>query len=108
MSSPSLSDKALAHIGAHATAARARLLRLSGWQPALAAVGLGVLSVLAMAPFFVWPVLFITLPGLIWLLDAKHAAVELNPAANRGSRWQSFMQLPAMRAANAHSNYCIH
>ena len=31
------------------------------------------LSVLAMAPFFVWPVLWITLPVLVWLIDGAIA-----------------------------------
>ncbi len=30
----------------------------------------GALSVLAMAPFFLWPILFVTLPVLVWVLDA--------------------------------------
>lgn len=38
-------------------------------RSALAAFAAGSISVLAMAPFFIWPVLFITLPILVWLID---------------------------------------
>lgn len=41
----------------------------SGWRRAALAFGAGALSVLAMAPFFLSPVLFLTLPVLIWLID---------------------------------------
>ena len=30
----------------------------------------GAASVLALAPFFAWPVLFVTMPVLVWSLDA--------------------------------------
>ena len=33
----------------------------------------GSLSVLSMAPFFIWPVLFLTLPVLVWLIDGAGA-----------------------------------
>jgi apolipoprotein N-acyltransferase len=46
-----------------------RLRNLRGWHRRLAAFVAGVVSVLAMAPFFVWPVLWITLPVLVWLVD---------------------------------------
>jgi apolipoprotein N-acyltransferase len=46
-----------------------RLCGSSGWRARLAAFVAGVLSVLAMAPFFLWPVLWITLPVLVWLID---------------------------------------
>jgi apolipoprotein N-acyltransferase len=41
----------------------------AGWRRHAAAFAAGALSVLAMAPFHAWPVLFVTLPTLIWLLD---------------------------------------
>src|SRR5271165_2488053 len=37
---------------------------------ALLAFFAGALSVLAMAPFFIWPVMFLTFPVLIWAIDA--------------------------------------
>ena len=41
---------------------------------AVAAFGAGAMSVLAMAPFFLSPVLFVTLPVLVWLIDRGDAA----------------------------------
>ncbi len=46
-----------------------RIARLAGWRRAAVACLAGVLSVLAMAPFFLSPVLFLTLPVLVWLVD---------------------------------------
>jgi len=46
-----------------------RLRSFAGWRGRLAAFVAGALSVLAMAPFFLWPVLWITLPALVWLID---------------------------------------
>ena len=40
-----------------------------GWKRALIAISAGALSVLAMAPFNAWPVLFVTFPLLVWLID---------------------------------------
>lgn len=37
---------------------------------ALIGIVAGACSVLAFAPFFCWPVLFVTLPVLVWLIDA--------------------------------------
>ena len=48
---------------------RQRSPRLRGWRRAAVAFAAGSLSVLAMAPFFVSPVLFLTLPVLVWLID---------------------------------------
>ncbi|MGI9403730.1 MAG: apolipoprotein N-acyltransferase [Hyphomicrobium sp.] len=48
---------------------------LSGWRRAAVAFVAGSLSVLAMAPFFFWPVLFLTLPVLVWLIDGAGAQV---------------------------------
>ena len=46
-----------------------RLRGLAGWRRRLAAFVAGAASVLAMAPFFLWPVLWVTLPVLVWLID---------------------------------------
>jgi apolipoprotein N-acyltransferase len=41
----------------------------AGWQRMMLACAAGVLSVLAMAPFHIWPVLLVTLPVLVWQID---------------------------------------
>ena len=40
-----------------------------GWRRRLIAFAAGALSALAMAPFNAWPVLFLTFPALVWLID---------------------------------------
>src|SRR5262245_18244315 len=50
-------------------AAAERLRMLGGWHRWAAAFAAGAASVLAMAPFFAWPVLWLTLPALVWLID---------------------------------------
>jgi len=40
-----------------------------GWRRALIAFVAGALSALAMAPFSFWPILFVTFPTLVWLID---------------------------------------
>ncbi len=56
--------------GLAGVAARVRDAR--GWRRLALAALAGGLSVLALAPVFFWPVLFVTLPVLVWLLDAHH------------------------------------
>jgi len=46
-----------------------RVSRTQGWTRRGIALLAGALSVLSMAPVFFWPVLFFTLPILVWLLD---------------------------------------
>jgi len=65
---------------------------LSGWRRLAVAFVAGSLSVLAMAPFFLWPVLFFTLPVLVWLIDGSKT-----PADDATSFWRR----PLMRAASA-------
>ena len=43
----------------------------SGWQRAGIAFLAGGVSALAMAPFNAWPVLFLTFPVLVWLIDGS-------------------------------------
>jgi apolipoprotein N-acyltransferase len=43
----------------------------SGWPRALIALTAGAASALAMAPVNAWPVLFVTLPVLVWLIDGS-------------------------------------
>jgi apolipoprotein N-acyltransferase len=40
-----------------------------GWRRWLIAFAAGALSALAMAPFNLWPILFLTFPTLVWLID---------------------------------------
>jgi apolipoprotein N-acyltransferase len=62
-----------------------RVRGLAGWRRCLGAFVAGAASALAMAPFFAWPVLWITLPALVWLLDGA-----LERGTGRGSaRWRS-------------------
>jgi len=47
---------------------------LTGARRALAATLAGAVSPLALAPFSVWPILFVTFAVLVWLLDGCYAA----------------------------------
>jgi apolipoprotein N-acyltransferase len=44
-----------------------------GWKRAVIALLAGVLSTFAMAPFNAWPVLFVTFPVVVWLIDGAGA-----------------------------------
>lgn len=55
----------IAHNAAHA------VLLASGWRRAGIAFLAGACSVLAMAPFGFWPILFLTFPVLVWLVDGS-------------------------------------
>jgi apolipoprotein N-acyltransferase len=58
----------------------AGLAALAGWQRFAVAFAAGLLSVAALAPFYVWPVLYVSLPTLIWLIDgAVGHAVRRSP-----------------------------
>jgi apolipoprotein N-acyltransferase len=67
-----------------------RLAHLAGWQRLAAAFLAGLASVTAIAPFHAWPVLYLTLPALIWLLDgASGAPAALKPAfSERAAAWR--------------------
>lgn len=67
-------------------AAEERLRSLRGWRRRLAALLAGALSVLAMAPFFAFPVLWLTLPALVWLIDGAlaQASAERKAASSSG------------------------
>lgn len=51
-----------------------------GWRRAGIAVAAGALSALAMPPFSVWPVLALTLPVAVWLIDGTAAPTRLRSA----------------------------
>src|SRR3954465_12293236 len=44
-----------------------------GWKRAIIALVAGALSALSMAPFNAWPVLFVTFPVAVWLIDGAAA-----------------------------------
>jgi apolipoprotein N-acyltransferase len=61
---------------------------LTGWRRFAAAFLAGSLSVLAHAPFHLWPVLFLTLPVLVWLVDGiteRHTQTHSQTGQNRKS-----------------------
>jgi apolipoprotein N-acyltransferase len=49
------------------------LILVWGWRRRLIAFAAGALSALAMAPFNAWPILFLTFPALVWLIDGAAA-----------------------------------
>lgn len=60
-------------------ATRARVRAASGWRRAAILLLAGMSSVLAFAPFFAWPVLFLTFPVLVWSMAPEpgvHATVR--------------------------------
>lgn len=67
-----------------AVAYRALALTLIRQRPFVTLFGAGAVSVLAMAPFHAWPVLFFTLPVLFWALDAEDQA---DPRPLRTAAW---------------------
>lgn len=58
------------------------LSSLGRWPRRGVAVAAGALTVVAMAPFCLWPVMFLTLPVLVWLIDAELADARRRPAAH--------------------------
>jgi apolipoprotein N-acyltransferase len=59
-----------------------------GWKRAVIAVLAGGVSDLAMAPFDAWPVLFITFPVAVWLIDGAGAGrLRGVPAAGMTGFW---------------------
>ncbi len=53
-----------------------RIEVLGGWRRAACGLGAGAVSVLAMPPFFLWPVLIGTLPVLVWLIEGAATKPE--------------------------------
>ncbi|WP_052699135.1 apolipoprotein N-acyltransferase [Hyphomicrobium sp. 99] len=51
--------------------ARAWIKGVRGWKRALIALAAGGLSALAFAPIFAFPILFLTLPVFVWLIDGS-------------------------------------
>ncbi len=73
-------------LGRVARALRDWLLRASARRPLLTLFFTGAVSVLAMAPFHAWPVLFLTLPALFWAIEDASKAPSLDDRVGRGFR----------------------
>src|SRR6202012_5237927 len=59
-----------------------------GWKRAAIALVAGAASALAMAPFNAWPVLFLTFPVMVWLIDgAGSGRMRGMPAAAMAGWW---------------------
>jgi apolipoprotein N-acyltransferase len=58
-----------------------------GWRRAAIAVLAGAASALAMAPFNAWPILFVTFPVLVWLVDGSAAGRWGGAVAAAGVGW---------------------
>ena len=62
-----------------------------GWKRAAIALAAGAVSALAMAPFNAWPVLFVTFPVVVWLIDGSAAGKMRGiPAAAMAGWWFGF------------------
>ncbi|WP_371926972.1 apolipoprotein N-acyltransferase [Bradyrhizobium sp. WD16] len=62
-----------------------------GWRRALVAFTAGAASALAMAPFNAWPILFLTFPVMVWLIDGAGAGrLGGLPAAAIAGWWFGF------------------
>ncbi len=58
-----------------------------GWRRWLIAFTAGAVSALAMAPFNAWPILFLTFPTLVWLIDGAAAGGRRAMAIAAGTGW---------------------
>jgi apolipoprotein N-acyltransferase len=59
----------------------------SGWRRAIIAFVAGAASALAMAPVNAWPILFVTFPVLIWLVDGSAAGRWSGPVTAALAGW---------------------
>src|SRR5437868_9315284 len=59
-----------------------------GWKRVALALAAGALSALAMPPFNAWPILFLTFPVMLWLIDGAGAGrLRGVPAAAMAGWW---------------------
>lgn len=77
---------------------RARILALTGWRRRGLAFAAGGASVLAMAPFHFFPVLWLTLPVLAFLIEAEPEEIA---SATPLTRWQRTKAHRCFAAAGA-------
>jgi apolipoprotein N-acyltransferase len=61
-----------------------------GWRRALIAFGAGAISVMAMAPTDLWPMMFLTFPVLVWLIDGAAGRLGGLPNAFVAGWWFGF------------------
>jgi apolipoprotein N-acyltransferase len=61
--------------------------KASGWQRVVIALSVGALSALALPPFHLWPVLFVTFPVVVWLLDGIPTARSFGSFGLRAAAW---------------------
>jgi len=67
-----------------------RFVVLWGWRRAIVAIISGGLSALAQAPYSIYPVLFLTFPVLIWLLDGVGKKSNRPTAQKKQQFWSAF------------------
>ena len=82
-------------IGAAVVGLRTRVMALSGWRRWGVSLVAGAASALAMAPFFLFPVLWLTLPVLSWLIEATARGSDTTSAV----WWRRALAHPGLRAA---------
>ena len=67
-----------------------RIVLAWGWKRRLIALSCGAVSALAMAPYDFWPVLAVTFPIFVWLLDGSGAGTRGLRAAFFAGWWFGF------------------
>lgn len=77
------SSKWIGPVCSRAAALRRFVEAATGYRRGLIAVTAGAFSVTAMAPFFFWPVLFLTLPLLLWLATTPDEPPSRLPGLRR-------------------------
>lgn len=58
-----------------------------GWKRRAIAFAAGAVSVLALAPFNLWPILFLTFPVLVWMIDGSSAGRLDGAVAAASAGW---------------------
>jgi apolipoprotein N-acyltransferase len=64
-----------------------RVMLAWGWRRAAVAAAAGAMSTLALAPFNLWPVMFLTFPVLVWLVDGSAAGRLGGVMSAAGAGW---------------------
>ncbi|MFL5093678.1 MAG: apolipoprotein N-acyltransferase [Xanthobacteraceae bacterium] len=64
-----------------------RVMLAWGWRRAAIAAAAGAMSTLALAPFNLWPVMFLTFPVLVWLVDGSAAGRLGGVMSSAGAGW---------------------